>query len=710
MTTPAPSTDAIAPRLRQAQVGIRKDLDVHRHVFRGEVSYVFRDPLTLAVHKVSEADYQLCAALSEDRQLGTVFDQLVADGRLEQDEEESFYQFILSLHGLGFLNLPVPNNEALYRRRQMKIKARRTQKLMGFLFMQVPLINPDSFLDRTKHMVSWVFTKWTLMVWTLVVGSALLLLLKNWGAFFTPIGDVFTPERLLGMWIALVSLKVIHEFGHAYACKVLGGEVPEIGAYFIAGTPCAYCDCTSSWGFTKRSERLVVVLAGVYVELFIAALAVFVWAMAPSASVQLIAFDIVVVAGVATILANLNPLMRFDGYYILSDILEIPNLRSTAQRLAVSLLKRLFVGVPMPETRFSPGMTAGLIAFGVLSALYKITIVMGISALLATKFLYLGIGLAVFYGGMEFYRVSKNVGNYLIHSEEAQAHRLRAGTLATMLFAAAPACLIFVPVPRPVMALGTVGMERESSYYAAGDGYIETIGAHPGDQVEAGGLIARLTNPSIDQSVNSAAHELKRSEILAEAMLADDPARAAIHRESAESARVRLAREELNQQRLTVTAESDATVLEVLPTSSEGKFALAGDRVAHVGAGHWVVRGLVREVSLSHASLQLGDIIRFRSASASGETVRARVTKLEPLGSRVIRHETLTALGGGEIPISPQTGEANEPYFELEAVVIGSPDIAYGITGNILIGSYSEPIGISLWRSGLRLLQKLEQN
>ncbi len=709
MSHPA-GTEPIAPRLRQTQVGIRKDLDVHRHVFRGEVSYVFRDPLTLAVHKLSEADYQLCAGLSEDRQLGEVFEKLVAEGRVEQDDEENFYQFILSLHSLGFLNLPVPNNETLYRRRQMKIRAKKTQRITGFLFMQVPLINPDSFLDRTKHLVSWVFTKWTLMVWLLVVGSAFLLLLKNWGTFFTPIGDVFTPERLLGMWVALVSLKLIHEFGHAYACKILGGEVPEIGAFFIAGTPCAYCDCTSSWGFTKRAERLIVVLAGVYVELFIAALAIFVWAIAPSASVRLIAFDIVVVAGVATILANLNPLMRFDGYYILSDLLEIPNLRSTAQKRAIALIKRIFVGIPMPYSRFSRTMNAGLIVFGVLGAIYKITIVMGISALLATKFLYLGIGLAVFYGGMEFYRTSKNVGNYLIHSEEAHQHRLRAGVLATALFALAPAFLVFVPVPRPVMALGAVGLEYESSYYATGDGYIESIGSYPGDRIERGAVLAKFQNPGFEQDVALARYELERAILLSEAYLAENPSAAAIQRETAQSARFNLARKEAQLARTELKALDDAVVLEILPMTSQGKFSVAGDKIAHVGSGEWVIRGLVRESSLSHTPVGVGDEISFRSSSAPGQNIRARIKTLEPLGSREIRLETLTAFGGGEIPISPLTGEANEVYFQLEAVVIGAERLNYGITGKVLLGSYNEPIAVSIWRSGLRLLQRLEQN
>lgn len=705
-----PNSEAIAPRLRQAQVGVRKDLEVHRHVFRGEVSYVFRDPMTLAVHKVSERDYQLCAAIDEDKQLGQVFDELVESGVVDQDDEESFFQFILNLHSLGFLNLPVPDNESLYRRRQQKIKAKRSAKLMGFLFLQVPLVNPDTFLARTKHLVSWAFTKWALAIWTLVVGSALLLLTRNWTEFFTPIGDVFTPERLVGMWFSLVVLKIIHEFGHAYACKIFGGEVPEIGAYFIAGTPCAYCDCTSSWGFTKRLHRLTVVLAGVYVELFIASLAIFVWAIAPSATVKLIAFDIVVVAGVATVLANLNPLMRFDGYYILSDLLEVPNLRSTAQRRAIGLLKYMAIGIPMLPNRYSPALNTFLVVFGVFSALYKITIVMGISALLATKFLYLGIGLAVFYGGMEFYRAAKNVGNYLIHSEEAHAHRVRAGALATLVFAAAPAVIVFVPVPRPVIATGMVGLEHEYSYYADANGFIDALHVHPGDHLKPNDPIATLDNPYSIDAVNTARHEFETNTMLAHASLADDPSQAAIHRRSAESAHVRLVREREKLEKLSIRSDSGAVVLQALPPSREGSFVAQGDPIAQVGTGRWIVRGLIREASLASIGIKVGDDIEFRTASNPEATIFAEVVHIGQLGTREITQETLTALGGGEIPISPVTGEANEPYFEIEAVVRGQPPVTYGVTGKLNLGTHSEPIATSIWRSGLRLLQKLEQN
>mgnify|MGYP001433355604 CR=1 FL=1 len=258
--------------------------------------------------------------------------------------------------------------------------------------------------------------------------------------------------------------------------------------------------------------------------------------------------------------------------------------------------------------------------------------------------------------------------------------------------------------------LGGAVTDRVPSYYATGDGFIESINAQPGDVLTTGEPIAILSNPTLEHNLKSAEYELKRATILSEALLAEDPSAAAIHRESAEAAKARLQREQERLSELSINTESACTVLEVLPRRDEGKFSLTGDRIAHVGSGRWVIRGLVREAALSHAPIHVGDQIAFRSTSAQGQSIHARVTRLEPLGTRVIRHETLTALAGGEIPIAPETGEANEPYFELEAVIVGDANIAYGITGNILIGSYSEPIAVSLWRSGLRLLQKLEQN
>ena len=712
-TQPGPSEakqDSIAGRLAPAMVGLRTDLEVHRHVFRGEPSYVIRDPMTLAVHRVSAADYQIVASLSTERSLGDTFAHLVAEEHLDTEDEESFYRFVLSLHSLGFLNLPVPDDKSLYERRERKLRAKRTAKIMGFLFMQIPLVNPDAFLARTSHLVAWAFSKWAVMVWAVVVGLALAVLLQNREDFFQPLGTIFTPERLIGLWFTLVGMKVLHELGHAYTCKIRGGEVPEIGVYLIAGTPAAYVDATSSWGFTERKDRLAVVLAGVYVELFIAALAVFVWATTSSVTVQIMAFDVVLVAGIATILANLNPLMRFDGYYIASDLLEIPNLRGVSQGYTLSVLKHMALGTPVMHVPYSRRIRAFFLLFGTAGALYKITIVMGIAALLATKALWLGIAVAGFYAGQELFKTLRGTAQFLLRSDAAAGRRVRAGVVALLLFAVVPLTLVFVPVPRQVKASGSVGREFETTHYSALPGFLDSVHIAPGDSIRPGQAIASIRNESVAGQIADAAAHFEQATIRAAAALGVDQHSLRLHEAEAAASLSELNHLKHRSASLELVAALPGTVTDALSSSDIGRYITPADPVAFMTDGRWVVRAQVRAEAMALLMPTEGDGITFRPTSNPSLSLSGRVSRITPGGSRAIDDTALTGDGGGDIPISPVTGQANEPYFEIEAVIDPNDQLRHGMTGRVMLGTYSEPIATGLWRSGLRLMQRLEHN
>ncbi|MEM8758341.1 MAG: hypothetical protein AAGF47_11230, partial [Planctomycetota bacterium] len=605
----APPADALAPRLRPAVVGMRSDLEIHRHVFRGVPSYVIRDPLTLAVHRVSAEDYQVVATLSGEKPLGEVFEEVCKLGVIDADDEESFYRFILSLHSLGFLNLPVQDNSTLYERREKKRQAKRTAKLMGFLFLQIPLWNPDAFLARTQHLVSWAFTRWAVAFWMVVVGCGLALLVSNWTEFFQPLGTIFTPERIAGLWITLVGMKVLHEFGHAYTCRIRGGEVPEMGVFLLAGTPAAYVDATSSWGFTDRKDRLAVVLAGVYVELFIAALAVFAWAVTDSVTVRIMAFDVVLVAGVATVLANLNPLMRFDGYYLASDLLEIPNLRGTSQSYTLSLVKRAALGTPVKFVPYGRWTKAFFVLFGTASSLYKITIVLGISALLATKAVWLGVGLATFYVGTELFKTLRGIGRFLIHSEEAAASRLRAAAVALAVFAVVPALVVLVPVPRSVKAAATVAREHEVVQYPSVDGFLESVAVSPGDTVEPSQVIATVRNDGLATTMSETVARLRRSSVLALAAVGEDQSevvRRTHELEADESERDRLLSK---LESLKLSAASGGEVIDALGSSDVGRYVVPTEPIATLGSGEWTAPMLVPADAISIGLGRHGDVV-----------------------------------------------------------------------------------------------------
>ncbi len=704
----ASEPEALAPKLGAAHVGLRTDIEVHRHVFRGEPSYVIRDPVTLAVHRVTPEDYQIVAALTNDRPLSEIFANRVANSRLERDHEEAFYRFILSLHSLGFLSLPVPDDRSLYERRLKKQRAKLNAKLMGFLFLQIPVWNPDTFLKRTSHLVTWAFSRPAVLVWLVLVAAAGVLLWQSRGEFFQPLTSIFTPSRLIGLWFTLVGMKVLHEFGHAYACRLRGGEVPEMGVYLIAGTPCAYVDATSSWGFTRRRDRLAVILAGVYVELFVAALAVFVWAISPSAAVKVVMFDVVLVAGIATIIANLNPLMRFDGYYLCSDLLEIPNLRSNAQRYCASLVRWIAVGTRPIDLPYGPGTKVFLAVFGVASAVYKFTIVMGISALLATKALWLGIGLAVFYAGGEVIKVLRATAKYLIHSDDAAERRLRASALALMVFAIVPAALVLLPVPRQVKATGSVGREVEAAQYPLLGGFLESIDVSPGDRVEAGQIVATVRNEDAAGMLADAVSAVDRARIRAVAALSGDAAEGLRFEFEARAGEARVRHLGHQMAAARIQTPVGGTVIDARGSDDVGRFLKPHTPVATIADGRWVVRTMMRAEGFASLGLRVGDEIAFRSEDDPLTTYAASVIRITPAGSKDLADTSFAVDAGGDVAISPVTGQADQAYFLVEAAIADPRGLVHGMSGRVRLGYAAEPLATTAWRAALRLLQRLE--
>ena len=323
----AQATKTIAQRLGPVQAGLRSDLEVTRHLFRGQPQYIVRDPLTFQTHQFSQYDYQILVALNDSERLEETFQKLVDEEHLAAGQEDDFYQFILTLHRLNYLILPISDGKLLYERFAVRQRSARWRQVTGFLFLRVPLVNPDAFLDRTADFVRPLFTRTAFFLWMLMMFTGLGLLVRRWDAFKDPMHSMLANETLLFIWVALIGLKVIHEFGHAYACKIFGGKVPEMGAFFIAFTPCAYMDASAAWGFSRIRHRVIVSLAGMYFESVMAFVALLVWCWTADPLISSCAHHVVVLSTAVTIGFNINPLMRYDGYYVLSDLVGIPNLR-----------------------------------------------------------------------------------------------------------------------------------------------------------------------------------------------------------------------------------------------------------------------------------------------------------------------------------------------------------------------------------------------
>jgi hypothetical protein len=385
------SGPGLAAKLRDVQVGLRADLETTRMLFRGEVAYVVRDPLTLASHRLGIPEYQALVALRPDRTLGKVFEELVASGRFEAAEEESFYAFVFQLHRLGFLALPLSDEKLLAKRAEAKLEQRRTKWLTAFFYYPIPLWNPDPFLQRTALVGRALFSWPAACVWFAALALAAFVAARNWGEFSRPIGDVFSSGNLPLLWITLIALKVFHEFGHAYATRRFGGAVPEMGVNLVIFTPAAYVDASSSWGFRQHRQRLLVCLAGMYVELFLAALALLAWSVLEPGLLRNLAHNVVLLASVVTVGFNANPLTRFDGYFALCDVLQLPNLYQRASEHVTGLCKRLFLGLRARGSAGSAWLGLLLTSYGLGASIYRVLLVCGISAAIASRYYSAGV-------------------------------------------------------------------------------------------------------------------------------------------------------------------------------------------------------------------------------------------------------------------------------------------------------------------------------
>ena len=226
-------------------------------------------------------------------------------------------------------------------------------------WLRLPVLHPDRLLTWLVPLVGWLFSPLLTVVGVLLIGAGVVVAATDWERFIASSHLIFSPGNWLSMGLAWMGLKAVHELAHALACKRYGGHVREAGLVLILFAPAAFVDVTTSWRFPSKWQRIHVAAAGMYVELVLAALAVMAWSRVDSVLLRHLLFNVILMASFSTLVFNANPLMRFDGYYILADLLEIPNLASESARFVQYLGARVFFGRAAPSRELRGGPRLG---------------------------------------------------------------------------------------------------------------------------------------------------------------------------------------------------------------------------------------------------------------------------------------------------------------------------------------------------------------
>ena len=703
----------LAERLQDVQVARRTDLHVSRQVHADGVAYVVHHPVTFQSHRLTSSDYEVFAYLDGKRPLKKVFERLVEREILQADQVEGFYTFIVQLNAVGLLNLPISDGRKLHQRFQKRQESQKKSGLMRYLFFRVPLFSADEFLTRTMSFARPLFSRRAAIVWAMCLLTCLVIIVRRSADFVSPLAGMAAAGNLALMWGLLLGLKVVHEFGHAYACKNYGGRVPEMGAYFMMGSPCAYVDASSSWSFPDRRQRILVVMGGMYFESWAAMLAVGVWCLTGPGLLNSAAHMTILLSTVVTLAFNLNPLMRYDGYFALSDLLGLPHLRDDSNAELKRLVKRLMFGLEQPTVAETPAGQAGYVLFGIATALYRVAIVLGISLTLSAIVPGLGTSVLLFCLGSYLVKTIRATVNYLRTADEIAHCRRRAMVVSGCLAGFALMAAVVTPIPGGTRAVGVIAPAEQHVLYAAEPGFLTQAPVRNGDRVQSGDIICRLQDADAEFRVESArlTLESRATALTAELAHEHDPdrhTRAALSSQKLMHSVENFVQADQQHARLAVKSPASGVVTHAESIEVPGRYVQRGEQLAVVNSGAWEVRAIVDEESLADWQPQAGDTIQVRLRN-TGRTLLARIRTIERTGSTRIADQQLWQSAGGSIPVLPESGEAQQPFFQVRASILNAgPDdessLRDGVAASIKLGAARGTFGTLLFRNFLRLV------
>src|SRR6185436_15722548 len=326
----AVSEDLYSPswyRVANLRPRLRGHVRIHRHHYRGELWYVLEDRVSRRMHRFNPQAHYVIGLMDGRRTVQALWDAAIERFGDDAPTQDEVIRLLGQLHAADVLQTEMaPDVDEILRRAQ-KTRQRSLMQKLSPLALRIPLVDPERFLERWLPYYRWLFGPAGALLWLMVVGTGLALATAHWRELTESMSDrVLAPRNLLLLALTFPLVKLLHELGHACATKAWGGEVHDMGVMLLVLMPVPYVDATASSAFRETRRRVVVGAAGILVETFVASLALFVWLQAEPGTLRAMLYDVMLIAGVSTVVFNGNPLLRFDGYYILADLLQMPNL------------------------------------------------------------------------------------------------------------------------------------------------------------------------------------------------------------------------------------------------------------------------------------------------------------------------------------------------------------------------------------------------
>lgn len=592
--------------------------------------------------------------------------------------------------------------------------------LHRYLFFRVPLVRPDGFLGRTLPLVRPLMSRGFFYLCLILGLVGLVLVLRQWSAFTHTFVSFFSWERAGWFVLALIATKVIHELAHGYAAKRYGCRVTTMGVAFLVFYPVLYTDTTDAWRLTSRRQRLLIGAAGMTAELMLALLATFAWSFLPDGPVRSATFLVATVTWTMTLLVNLNPFLRFDGYYLLSDWLGIQNLQNRGFALGRWRLREWLFGLgdPVPE-RFSPRTHRLLLAYAYATWVWRFFLFLGIALLVYTVFFKL-LGLLLMTVELAWF-IGRPIANEIsVWWRRRGDMRLNVNTAATLLVLAGLVLVLAWPWQSRVAVPAVLQAKRHATLYPPVAARIAEIRAEHGQTVREGQVLYRLAAPDLAHRIEQTRRRVELGELLLRRQAASSATlrRLRVLEEELAADRTRLRGLRAQRARLRVRAPQDGVLVDRPRTLSVGQW-IGPDRPLGriVAPGEAALRGYVRGADLSRLDDSAGG--RFYPADPAKPPLDVRVVDTETVNAARIDIPYLASAHGGGIAVAQRRGRKTDAAAQVAGSALVPREAVYRMTlapagdvaaptqvlrGTVMLDGEARSLIARLWRSAAAVL------
>lgn len=692
-------------RVARVKPALKPQAKVRRHRFRGQVWYVVHDTASGRFNRFTPAAWQLLGLMDGRRTMDEVWSAAMEQLGDDAPGQDEVIRLLSQLHAADLLHCEVtPDTAELFERFGKQERTRKGARWKNPFSLRFPLWDPDRFLERTLPYVRPLFGPLGLVALGLLALVALVLAVTHFPELTGNMDDrVLSAHNLVLLWLCFPVVKFLHELGHAYAVKAGGGEVHEMGILLLVFMPVPYVEASAANGFRSKWRRVLVGSAGMLAELFLSALAMLVWAAAEPGLVRAVAFNVMLIAGVSTLVFNANPLLRFDGYYILADLIEMPNLAQRGNRYWRWLAERyLFRMRDAEPPMLSDGERRWLQFYTPLAFVYRITVLVAIIAYVAGAWFFVGVLLAIFgVVTMLGLPLSRVVG-YLAALPRVQGMRQRAAGVVGALLVACLCFLLLVPMPLRTRTEGVVWLPEEAQVRAGASGFIRAVLAPPGAALVPGTPLLETEDPVLEAQVAVTEARLAELEARLDGQRFEDRVQAELTRQEVarETAGLQRLRERAGQQ----VARSNGAGRFVIdrPDDLPGRYVRKGQLVGYVAQD---TRTLVRVVvSQDDIDLVRAGVVRaeVRLADRLDVVHPARLVREVPAARQELPSAALGSEGGGAIaadPRDPQGGKALASSFQFDLELPADVTTAsYGGRAYVRFTHPPEPLAAQWYR------------